>query len=420
MVLWPKPWKDGVVPWAPVLAGRPVWTPRVERGQTLLTRGELLRWREYLAMRCTPCETKQAGICKRRDVHECVTHKGVDASKEPRTSRGIAKVMCWMDEVERDGDYDPTAQEKDHGLHDFCDDSDAPFSSWMVPLASDHVATRSLGWPASPRYGRVNYSIIKTMEGECHRISSLLPMTAGIENDLWGGLGHFSHAFTAEAIQDDKLVKVHVPDDSKHPNAVARAWFFSVADAMGMAKAYTRCLSFHGVCYPNESVCVFLPLPAARLALKAWAATEPAHLARTPGGCLSCLRDVPIEIDGVALFDCITLPGTSQQLQNCSSFDQVQLLARWLTEERLASAVPAVMQSLRALPHSGLWLLEQLQIGGNARKLLKEPTASSPSNNTSAAASAPENNGSAVMEENHSQGAASHENNQNAAMEVSG
>jgi len=148
------------------------------------------------------------------------------------------------------------------------------------------------------------------------------------------------------------------------------------------------------------------------------AATEPAHLARAPGGCLSCLRDVPIEIDGVALFDCITLPGTSQQLQNCSSFEQVQLLARWLTEERLASAVPAVMQSLRALPHSGLWLLEQLQIGGNARKLLKEPTASSPSNNTSAAASAPENNGSAAMEENHSQGAASHENNQNAAMEV--
>ena len=50
--------------------------------------------------------------------------------------------------------------------------------------------------------------------------------------------------------------------------------------------------------------------------------------------------------------------------------------------------------------------------------MLKEPTASSPSNNTSAAASAPENNGSAAMEENHSQGAASHENNQNAAMEV--
>jgi hypothetical protein len=35
MVLWPKPWKEMVVPWAPVLAGRPAWTPRVERGAVL-------------------------------------------------------------------------------------------------------------------------------------------------------------------------------------------------------------------------------------------------------------------------------------------------------------------------------------------------------------------------------------------------
>jgi hypothetical protein len=44
-----------------------------------------------------------------------------------------------MDEVGRDGDYDPAAQEKGYGLHDFHDDSDAPFSS-------DHVAMRSLEW----------------------------------------------------------------------------------------------------------------------------------------------------------------------------------------------------------------------------------------------------------------------------------
>jgi hypothetical protein len=32
-----------------------------------------------------------------------------------------------------------------------------------------------------------------------------------------------SRAFTAEAIQDDKLVKVHIPDDSNNANAVAKA-----------------------------------------------------------------------------------------------------------------------------------------------------------------------------------------------------
>jgi hypothetical protein len=86
-----------------------------------------------------------------------------------------------MGEVERDGDYDPAVHEKDHVLHGFHGGSDAPFSSWKIPLSSDHVETRSLQWLASPRLGRVSYSIIKTMEGECHRTSSLLPVTAGIE-----------------------------------------------------------------------------------------------------------------------------------------------------------------------------------------------------------------------------------------------
>jgi hypothetical protein len=131
-----------------------------------------------------------------------------------------------------------------------------------------------------------------------------------------GGLGHFSRAFTAESIQDGKLIEAHVPDDRRPQDrgGHSEGVFFFSCPAHGRGKGLHSLFELlWGEPPKKEVVRVLLPLPAARLAPKAWAAaTKPAHLARAAGGCLGFFRDVPIEVEGGGLFDYMALPGSSR------------------------------------------------------------------------------------------------------------
>ena len=374
MVLWPMPWKGRVVPWRPVLATRWVWTPRDGGRETKLTRGEILRWRVFLSERCTRNVARQRYLVTQCRVWECAPHAGFTASVESKRSTGKARVMCWRDEVERDPDYNAATDER-RSAHDEVG-PDAPVSrfqiQWEAPNFNEHEATRAFDWPL-PFLDKLNFGVLNVLEMECHKISSALPVTSGVFNDLWGVLGHFSHSPSAESIQDDGFFERHVPDDNKIAGTLPKVWFFSVLDPPSMAKSYTRCLTFHGKQNPRESVCVFFPRPAARLALKAWAESKPAHLKRVTGGCLSCLENVPIRIGNEDLFHCVTIPGTTRQLVGCSSYKSVELHVRNITSARIALATRGLVGQIKNIPCSGAWLLELLKPPPKMRSLMEEP-----------------------------------------------
>ena len=123
-----------------------------------------------------------------------------------------------------------------------------------------------------------------------------------------------------------------------------------------------------------EGLCVFLPRVAALEAIAQWAAAENVDVERARGGCVRSEANIPLELSGRKMFDCISLPPLSAKEWKTHAGPRAGAEARERSRQQLGGCVRGRWREwnsrVRARPavrdDERQWPSAQTRRGGNS------------------------------------------------------